>query len=285
MKAVNWKELITDLVIVTIGPALVGGALAMFTVPNDIAPGGVSGLSTALAYITPLSVGTWSLMLNVPLLLSAWKMLGRRTLIYTLIATVLLSASIDLCGKILPAYTNDMLIASVFGGALSGLGMGLLFIRGMSTGGTDLLALLLRKVLPNVPTGRLLMCVDASVVVIAVLIFRDIEVALYSAITIVVCSKIIDTLAEGIDYAKVVYIITSKGDVVVDALNRHTPRGSTVLPGYGGYTHDDKQMVITVTRRNVLAQTLKVIKQADPAAFTYVTDSTEVHGEGFKLDD
>ena len=280
----GWKGQIIDLIFILLGSALVALSVAVFTVPNDIAPGGVSGLATALAYISPLHVGLWSLILNMPLLLAAWRHLGLRSLILTLISTVLLSVLIDLFGAVLPGYTNNVLLAAVAGGAVSGLGVGILFLRGISTGGTDLLTLLLRRVFPNVRSGVLLLLIDATVVAIAVLIFREIEVALYSTIAIITSSKVIDALAQGVDYAKVIYIITSRGDEVSRVLNEQMDRGTTILPAQGGYTHADKQMVITVTRRNVLAQTLKLIKQTDPAAFTFVTDSTEVHGEGFKLE-
>ena len=253
--------------------------------PNDIAPGGVSGLATALAYISPISVGAWTLLLNVPLLLAAWRLLGLRPLVFTLLATVLLSVFIDLFGYLLPGYTNNVLLAAVAGGVLSGLGVGLLFLRGISTGGTDLAALLLKKPFPNVPNGIMLLVIDALVVAIAVVIFRDIEVALYSAITIYLSSKVIDALAQGVDYAKVIYIITERGEEISRVLNERTDRGTTLLSAMGGYTGKSKHMVVTVTRRNVLAQTLRLIRETDPAAFTFVTDSTEVHGQGFKIDD
>ncbi len=281
----GWKGFLLDLVYSVLGSALVALAVAVFTVPNDIAPGGVSGLATALAYITPISVGVWALLLNVPLMLAAWRLLGPRPLAMTLLATVLLSFFIDFFTYVLPGYTNNNLLAAVAGGVLSGLGVGVLFLRGISTGGTDLAALLLKKPFPNVPNGIMLLLIDASVVVIAVLIFRDIEVALYSAIAIYLSSKVIDALAQGVDYAKVIYIITEHGDEISRVLNERTDRGTTLVSARGGYTGGDKQMVITVTRRNVLAQTLRLIRQTDPAAFTFVTDSTEVHGEGFKIDD
>ena len=281
----GWKGFLLDIVFVLLGSALVALSVAVFTVPNDIAPGGVSGLATALAYISPVSVGVWALVLNVPLMLAAWRLLGARPLLMTLLATVLLSVFIDLFGALLPGYTNNELLAAVAGGVLAGLGVGLLFLRGISTGGTDLAALLLKKPFPNVPNGIMLLLIDASVVAVAVLIFRDIEVALYSTIAIYLSSKVIDALAQGVDYAKVVYIITEKGEAISRVLNERTDRGTTLVAARGGYTGKDKEMVITVTRRNVLAQTLRLIKQTDPAAFTFVTDSTEVHGEGFKIEE
>ena len=278
----GWKGLIKDLLFSVLGSMLIAFAIAFFTVPNDIAPGGVSGMATALASVTPLHVGLWTLLLNVPLLLAAWRAQGPRALSLTLLATVLLSLFIDWFAALLPGYTNNPLLAAVFGGAISGLGVGLLFLRDISTGGTDLAALLLRRVFPNVPTGMLLLLVDAGVVVFAACVFRDIEVVLYSAITIWIASKVIDALAQGVDYAKVIYTVTDRGEALSRALNARTARGTTLLPAQGGYTGKEKQMVLTVTRRRVLAQTLRLIHEVDPEAFTFVMDSTEVRGEGFK---
>lgn len=278
------KEIALDLLFTLGGTALVGFALSMFTVPNDIAPGGVSGLATALASITPIHVSAWTLLMNIPLMISAWRRLGPRAIVFTLIATVLLSAFIELGQRCLPTYTSDTLVASLMGGVLSGLGMGMLFVRGVSTGGTDLLALILKKLLPNVPTGTLLMFVDAAVVVIATLIFRDFDVAIYSAITIYVTSKVIDTITAGVDYAKVIYAVTENGEELARVLNENTDRGTTLIPAFGGFTGGKKQIVMTVTKRSVLAQTLRLIRQTDPKAFAFVVDSAEVHGEGFRPD-
>ena len=278
------KHIAYDLICCVIGSALVGMALSVFTVPNNIAPGGVSGLATALAYVTGIHVSVLTLALNIPILLAAWRSMGKRTFFFSLICTGLLSLFIELADRYLPRYTGNVLIAAVYGGVICGLGMGLLFLRDITTGGTDLLALLLKKIFPNVPSGAMLMCVDIAVVLIAVAIFRDIEVALTSAITIYVTSKVIDTLAQGVEYAKVIYVITDKGAELSAVLNEHTARGNTLVKAVGGYTGAEKQLLITVTRRNVLSQTLHLIKQVDPAAFTFVTNSTEVHGEGFRAD-
>ncbi len=278
------KSLFRDLAACLIGSALIGIALSVFTIPNDIAPGGISGLATALAAILPVRVSILTLILNVPILVAAVKLLGRRSFFYTLLCTALLSVFIELSDRFLPEYTGNILIAAVYGGAICGLGTGLLFLRGITTGGTDLLALLLRKQFPNVPNGVLLMLIDSTVVVIAVIIFQEIEVALTSAITIYVTAKVIDTLAQGLDYAKVIYIVTEKGAEVSQILNQNTERGNTLIRAAGGYTGTEKQLVITVTKRNVLSQTLKIIRETDPSAFLFVTNSTEVHGEGFRPD-
>ena len=278
------KRIVRDLAACLIGSALVGISLSVFTIPNDIAPGGVSGLATALSSVFGVRVSLMTLFLNIPIILAAWTNLGKRSLFYTIFCIGLLSLFIELSARYLPSYTGNLIIAAVYGGVLCGTGTGILFLRGITTGGTDLLALILRKIFQNIPNGVLLMLIDSTVVLIAVLVFRDIEVAMTSAITIYVSSKLIDTMAQGVDYAKVIYIVTDQGEKISHALNTETDRGNTVLRAIGGYSGAEKQLVITVTKRNVLAQTLHLIKETDPAAFTFVTNSTEVHGEGFRLD-
>ena len=285
---VKWNEkkgiqVLCDILVCIIGSALVGTALSVFTIPNEIAPGGISGLSTALAYVLGVRVSVLSLVLNIPIMLAAYRLLGKRSFFYTLLSTALLSGFIELA-SFLPVYTGNILIAAVYGGVLSGIGIGILFLRNITTGGTDLLALMLHKAFPNVPNGTILAVIDGIVVLIAVLVFQKIEVALTSVLTIYFSSKVIDLIAQGVDYAKVIYIVTDKGKELSAVLNSSTDRGNTVIKAFGGYTGAEKQLVITVTRRNVLAQTLRLIHATDPAAFTFVTDSTEVHGEGFKID-
>jgi uncharacterized membrane-anchored protein YitT (DUF2179 family) len=276
------KNAIKDIASIVVGCAAVAAALVIFTIPNDIAPGGVTGLATALQSVTPFTVGVWALVLNVPLFLLAFRKLGFRPLLKTAAATVLLSVFMDFFALFLPGYTRNILVAAVFGGALSGFGMGLLFIRGLSTGGTDLLSLLLANRMREVPVGTILMCVDGAVVVVAVLIFRDIDVALYSAITIFVTSKVVDSLVQGADYAKVIYVVTDKGRELGELLLAATGRGVTMSPAVGSYTGQDKTLLTSVVRRGGLSIALSIIKEHDPTAFVYVVSSTEVHGEGFK---
>ncbi len=271
-----------DILLFVLGSAMVAAGLVLFTIPNDIAPGGVSGLATALAYISPISVGIWTLLLNIPLIVLAWWKLGFRPLTKTILTTVLLSGFIELFLRVLPSYTNNILLASVLGGVLCGAGMGAIFVRGATTGGTDLISLLLNRIFPNTSVGSLLLVVDAMVVVFAVCVFRNIEVALYSIVTIFVTTRTIDAIMQGVDHAKVIYIVTERGDDILALLAEDLGRGVTVLQGRGGYTRRDKHVLMLVVRRNSFAQTLKSIKQIDKQAFIFVTDATEVHGEGFK---
>ena len=276
------ENLLKDIVAIGVGSAAVAAALVIFAIPNNIAPGGVTGLATALQSITPITAGMWSLLLNVPLFYVAFRKLGFHPLFKTFVATVLLSVFIDLFALFLPGYTRNILVAAVFGGALSGFGMGLLFVRGLSTGGTDLLSLLLANRIHDVPVGTILLYVDGAVVVIAVLIFRDIDVALYSAISIFVASKVVDNMVQGADYAKVIYVVTGRGQELADLLSDATGRGVTMSPAVGSYSGQDKTLLTTVVRRGGVSIALAIIKEHDPTAFVYVVSSIEVHGEGFK---
>ncbi len=271
-----------DFAAIIVGCFLTAASIVIFTVPNNIAPGGVSGFATALAHFTPISVGWWSLLLNVPLVLAGWRMIGFKPLAKTVIATVLLSAMIEVMTAFIPGYTNNILLASVLGGVLLGAGVGILFLRGLSSGGTDLLGIMLLRIFPNIPIGTLLMLLDTFIVAVAVFVFKNIDVALYSIVTIFVSSKVIDSMMAGMNYAKVIYIVTDIADIVTEVINTQTDRGVTIMPAKGGYTGEDKSVLMTITRRIALSQTLHLIKKADPKAFIFVLDATEVHGEGFK---
>lgn len=277
------RDAAADAACIAAGPLLIAAALVIFTIPNDIAPGGLSGMATTLAHITPVSVGLWTLILNLPLIAAAVIGLGIKPLFKTLISTLLLCAEIELLSYLLPAYRGDPIAAAVFGGALSGAGVGVLFLRGISSGGTDLLSLIVAKRLPNISLGKLMLLIDAAVVVFASLIFKDANVAIYSAISIYVSSKAIDAIIRGFEHAKVIYVVTSQGEMLTELLNERSERGSTTTEAVGGYTGEQRQVITTVVKRNALAQTLALIKTADPAAFVFVVNAAEVHGEGFKV--
>ena len=276
------KTYILDAFAIIVGTALIAVAFDVFVLPNNFSPGGISGLANALSEFIPLTVGVIAFCLNIPLIIIAWKVLGFRALSRTLFATGMLSAFLDLFALFVPAYSGNPLLAAGLGGAISGVGIGLMLMRGISTGGTDLLSILLVRAYPNMPVGTMLLFADAAVVSLAVIVFHDIEIALYSFIIIFVSAKVIDAIIDGANYAKVIYIITENGEDLIKQLNERTTRGCTRSVCYGGYTDREKSLITTVTRHNTLAQTLALIKEIDPAAFTFVVNAAEVHGEGFK---
>jgi len=273
---------IIDGLAILVGSALMAAALVIFTIPNDIAPGGVSGLATALAHLTPLNVGLLALMLNVPIVALAWWRLGFMSIVKSIASAILVSVLIDLFTLWLPAYAGNRLLAAVFGGVIIGAGVGIIFVRGASTGGTDLIGMMLRRAFPTASLGSMVMVADVAVVLFAVCVFRDIEVALYSMITIFVATKTIDAIMQGIDTAKVIFVITERGEDVCAVLADKLGRGLTLLDAEGGYTRRKKKMLMLVAHRSEFSRTLSAIKAADPEAFLFISSASEVHGKGFK---
>lgn len=276
------RRLLMDAVSILIGSALTALGLSVFTVPNQIAPGGISGVATAIAYLVKLPVGTLTLLFNIPLMIVAWRRLGIKPLVKTIVATVLLSVLIDVFALLVPGYINNKLLAAVMGGGLIGAGLGMLLVRGISTGGTDLIGLMLFKISPGLSMGQLLMVIDTAVVLFAVAVFRNIEVALYSVVTLFVTSKAIDAIQQGVDHAKVIYIVTDQTEPLIQRLALEMGRGVTILPARGGFTGKEKAVLMTIARRSEVSPTLQTIRALDPRAFTILSDATEVHGEGFK---
>ncbi len=279
-----------DAVSIIFGCMIMAFGMVMFTIPNNIAPGGLSGLATALSYLisetvgVSLGVGVLTFAMQVPIILIAMKMFGLKALITTAITAVAYSGSIELVSLIpnLYTHTDNLLLAAVMGGAAIGLGVAILFMRGLATGGTDTISMVLRVKFPRIRAGSLMMAVDAVVVLIAVIIFGDIEVALYSGISIFVSGKVIDAVMQGFDYARVFFIITDRAEAILHALAEEMGRGVTEIRVRGGYTHEDKKMLMTVARKGDVSLTLKLIKRVDPGAFLIMFNATEVIGKGFK---
>lgn len=276
------RKALLDAGALILGIPCMAAGMAVFTIPNNLAPGGVSGLATALAQLIPLPVGLLSLIINIPVFLIAWRMFGWRSLTLTMIATLSFSVCLDFFTPRLYAYMGNRLLASVYGGVIMGAGMGLLFTRGITTGGTDLICMILRKPLPHLQAGSLLFIIDAVVVIFAVLIFRDVEVALYSSVAIFLQGKVIDAIMQGLDHAKVIMIISDKCEAIRAVLVDENGRGATMFAATGAYSGANKNMLMTVAHRGELNKTLKTAKLIDPSAFIIVHDATEVHGEGFK---
>jgi len=278
----QYRQWISDLAVIVLGSALVAAGLSVFTIPNNIAPGGISGLATAIAHLTHLPIGALSLALNVPILLLGWKKFGFHAIAKTTIATILLSVLIDWFSMWMLRYTKDILLAAVFGGVVCGAGLGILFARGLSTGGTDLIGLMLRSAFPHLSMGTLLLAVDVFVVVFAMLVFGEVEVALYSTVTLFCASKTIDALLQGADHAKVIFIISGEGESIRQALIHELNKGLTVLPARGGLSDENKSMLMTVARRSEVARVVALAKRIDRDVFLILSNAAGVHGRGFK---
>lgn len=266
---------------VTVGVVLVSMGLDVFLVPNKIAAGGVSGIATILHYLIHVPVGAAMLTLNVPLFLVAIYRLGLRFALRSLYGTITLSFFVDLLAPYLPVITHNLLLACIYGGVFSGLGLGLVFRYRGTTGGTDLAAAVLRSYV-GINIGQLLFLIDATVVFAAGVAFHSAELALYALITIFVTSWIVDIVQEGFSYAKAFLVVTNRAAEISQAVIRELDRSATTWPVQGMYSGEKRHMLLAVVQRAEVTRLKDIVYQTDATAFIILADVHEVLGEGFK---
>lgn len=255
----------------------------MFLKPHTIAPGGLSGMSVVLSKVTGLSVSSIMLMIGVPLVLLTFKTLGRKNFIKTLMGTVLFSLIVNITSPLTSIVaTSDLLLSSISGAILIGIGIGIVFRVDGSTGGTDLIALILSKKFPGIKATKFMMCLDGVVVISSGIVSQNIEIALYSAIALYVIVKVADAIMEGFDYSKAFFIISNQSDSLRQVITNELDRGLTILDGKGGYTDEKKDVLLVVIPKNQEVYLKKLVKSTDPNAFIIVSNVHEVLGEGFK---
>lgn len=280
MKKTRISIEVRDYFAITIGSIITAIAYNWFIIPNNIAPGGVSGMATVVHQLIPiLPVGTLIIIINVPLFLVSWKELGLGFGLKSLVGTVVLSLVIDFLP--IPAFIDDKLLASVFGGVLLGIGLGIVLRNNGSTGGTDILAKLFIKKFPFNSLGTYILITDFIVIVSAGLVNHDKFVALYSLITVYVSTRTVDILQEGIQSAKAYYIISDKSKEISARILKEMDRGATFLKATGSFTGIEKNMIICLVQRSEIARIRRIIKEEDERAFVYVHDAREVLGAGF----
>lgn len=256
----------------------------MFFKPYTIAPGGLSGLSVVISKLTGLSVSTIMLVIGVPLLLFSIKILGKKDAIKTFIGMILLSFIIKVTEPLASIQaTNDILLSAISGGILLGIGLGIVFSVDGSTGGTDLIALMLNRIFPNMSVSKCLTIIDGMVVLSAGIANGNLETGLYSAIALYIIVKVIDAIISGFDYSKAFMIITTQPEKLRCAIVNDIKRGVTLLDAKGGYTNEEKNiLLVVVNKKQQEVQLKKLIKNEDPNAFIIVSEAHEVLGEGFK---
>ena len=261
---------------------LMGVAMLVFTVPNHIVPGGVSGLSTAVAELVPLKVGTVNFILSVIIEGMGCLNFGVKFVMRSLIISTGLSIFLNIFEGMIPAYTSDPLVAAIAGGAMFGVSCGILLGRGISSGGTDTITLIIKKYFPHVSVGKTLMLTDALVVLVSTIIFKNIDVAIYSAFTIFCSGQVVDKIVVGMDVAKLIYVITDSPEKIQNHLVEKMDLGVTVLTGKGGFSQTEKGVLMLAGRRTMFSAVLRAVKQLDVNSFVIVQDASEVWGEGFK---
>ncbi len=265
---------------VILGTIIVAIALDTFLAPGNIAPGGVSGLSIVINYLSDIPLGILIFAINIPIFLLGLKYFNHKFLLYSLCGMLLLSVFTDLFVAI-PRITNDLLLSAIYGGALLGLGIGLVFSAGCTTGGTDIVVQILKKKFPSISVGRFVLIVDAFIVAFAGIIFAKWEVMLYSAIAIYISTILIDIIVEGGDAAKAVYIISDNNAQIAEQISARLVRGTTLLHGSSFYSKEEKEVLLCVVKKHQISTLKTIIKESDPNAFVIFTDARQVVGRGF----
>lgn len=278
----NAQQTVLDLLAYAAGGALYAAAVRVFLAPNDILLGGFTGISTVLHHLFGTPIGTVVFLLNVPLLVLAYRKFGAAFLLRTGLATLLSSAFMDLFALFLPVYTGDRLLGALFGGILGGAGLGLVFLRGATTGGADILSKLLRLKFPQMSMGRLILLLDLAVVLLSFAVYRSFEAVLYSLVAIYVSAQAVDLAQTGLSHDKLLFIVTEKGETAVREIVETLDRGVSVLDVRGGYTGEKRQMLFCAVRASDAARLAKAVRALDDSAFIVISDISDVLGEGFK---
>ncbi len=278
----NFKNILTESLGMIIGCLLASIAINMFFSPYTIAPGGLSGLSVVLSKISGLSVSTIMLIMGIPLIIFSVRILGKKDSLKTLLGMLLLSICLTCTSSLSEIkVTDDVLLSAITGAITLGLGLGIIFRVDGSTGGTDLIALMINKAVPSIPLSKCLVFIDGLVVISSGLVNQNLETGLYSAISLYIIVKMVDLIVAGFNYSKSFMIITDEEESLKNAILDDIKRGITIIDGKGGYTDNNKSILIVVVAKKQEIHLKKLIKAVDKNAFIIVSDVHEVFGEGF----
>ena len=270
----------------TVGAVIYSASIALFIDELNLAPGGVGGISVMLNYVIPkIETGQWILMINIPLLIVGLIAFGKRFLLSTVYTTVLSSVMVDVIAKYAKPYlplTDDIILGSMAGGALLALGLGIVFRSGGTTGGVDIVVKLLRRRFRHMKTAAIFMIMDVSVVLLTIPIMKNIESALYSAVSLVVTNILLDKVLFSGEGGSMFYIVTDHHKEITERILEELEIGVTYLHGEGAYTGKPKMVLMCVAHKEIAHKIRDIVKHEDSAAFLIISPATEVLGEGFK---
>ena len=277
----NIKKFILETIGTIVGAFIMSVSISFFLLPNELSSGGFSGIATAFYYILKIPMGVTIAVLNIPMFIFSSFKIGKDFFVKSLIGTASLSIFIDLLDKF-PAITNDKLLAAIYGGVLTGIGMAIILKSNSSTGGSDLLTILVKSFNDKIQMSKFLVLLDGAIVLFNVILLKNIEIGLYSAITIYLLGFMIDIIFEGIFFSKLIFIISDKNDLIAKQIETKINRGITGLYAKGMYKGNDKMVLMCAVNRNDIANIKKLILSIDKNAFIIITNSREVLGIGFK---
>ena len=277
------KRLLISYFWITVGSLVYALGFDWCYAPNAIGFGGITGLAQIINAVLPWApIGTVVIVLNIPLFFLGWRLLGGHLLLSSLYAMFISSVFVDVIAALVPFQPMDPMLATIFGGILVGLSLGIILLQGATTGGTDLLARLLKLRFAWLPMGKLLMVVDLAVIVAEAAAFRNLSSALYGVVSLYIFTAVMDMVLYGLDSAKVAYIISSKPDEISKVILDELDRGITILHGEGGWSGDPKKVLLCAFKQKQIVPLRRMVKEIDPEAFLIVCDAHEVLGDGFR---
>lgn len=255
--------------------------ISLFLAPNNLAPGGISGLSIIISHYTHISYGLLYGLINIPIIILGIYKLGIKILLPTIITVVLTSTFTNLLSYY-PPITENLLLAALCGGTLVSLGLSMFLKNGSTSGGVDIIVRILKLKYPHIETGKLFLIMDIFVVILSAIAFKNIEIALFAAVAVITSSIIMDKILYGTEGAKLVFIISEHYEEISNALLLDLDIGVTYINGFGAYTHSKKNILMCVTRKQVFPKLQSTVKDIDDNAFMIVSSANEVLGNGFK---
>lgn len=276
------KEMGIDLLCDLAGALLFNIGIYNFAVNAEFAPVGVSGIALILRHLFGLPMGITSIVLNIPIVLVSYRLLGRSFLIRSVKSMVIFALVLDYVVPFFPVYSGNPLYASACTGIFSGLGLTLVYLRNCSTGGTDFLVMAIRKLFPHLTIGQISLVVDAVVIIAGGFVFRNVDAVILGMLSSIVTTMVIDKIIYGLGAGKLVFVVTSHGARVAMKIEEATGRGCTFLQGQGSYSLDEKKVIMCACNNSQVVPIRQAIHETDKEAFLIITDSNEVYGEGFK---
>ncbi len=270
-----------EIVYILLGASFMAFGTSMFLLPNQLSSGGFAGIATILYYLLEIPMGVTISILNVPLCIFTFYKLGRASFVRTIIGSFSYSFFLDIFDRWLP-LTEDRFLACIYGGILVGLGTAFVLKGRGTTGGTELIANLIKEYRPKVKTSHMIVIIDVIIVLANILLLREFEIGLYSAIAIYLMGKIIDIVFEGTNFTKLLFIISDKNEEIAKAVGYLLKRGTTGLLGKGMYTKDRKLVLLCAAGRRDFLRVRQIAQEIDPKAFIIISNAREVYGKGFK---
>lgn len=270
-----------NILIITTGAMIYAIGISLFLNPNNLAPGGITGIAVILNHILGIEIGTMYFILNIPIVfLGIWKF-GFCFIAKTAYAVTVISIFTNFLADV-RVWTEDLILAGIVGGGLIAVGIGLIFKAGATTGGTDIIVKLLRKKYKHLKTSILFLYIDIMIVSISGIVFKNLDIIFYALVTVIASGKVLDYVLYGGDEAKIFYIMTEKHQEIGKRLLKELGVGVTYLHGSGGWTGKEKQVVLSMVQKRIGPQVREIVKMEDPCAFMVIASANEIYGEGYK---